>query len=162
MSFVSRHLVALGALLVLPFVLHAQTAAATPLKSDQRRVSLTVATRALARGEALQLTDIAVVDTIITWRWNAQSPDTTRALPGWVTRRPIMAGEVLRAPAVSPAPLIESGATVKAIWQDGPITLVINGVATNTATAGAPVGVRINRTRRLDGVAIAPNTVRLR
>jgi flagellar basal body P-ring formation protein FlgA len=162
MSFVSRHLVALGALLLLPLVLHAQTAAATPLKSDQRRVSLTVATRALARGEALQPTDIALVDTIITWRWNGQSPDTTRALPGWVTRRPIMAGEVLRTPAVTPPPLIESGATVKAIWQDGPITLVINGVATNTATVGAPVGVRINRTRRLDGVAIAPNTVRLR
>lgn len=163
MSFVSRHLVALGALLLLPFVLHAQTvAAATPLKSDQRRVSLTVATRALVRGEALQPADIAVVDTIITWRWNGQSPDTTRALPGWITRRPIMAGEVLRAPAVSAPPLIESGAAVKAIWQDGPLTLVINGVATNTATAGASVGVRIDRTRRLDGVAIAPNTVRLR
>jgi flagella basal body P-ring formation protein FlgA len=73
-----------------------------------------------------------------------------------------MAGEVLRAPAVAPPPLIESGATVKAIWQDGPLMLVISGVATNAATTGAPVGVRINRTRRLDGVAIAPNTVRLR
>ncbi len=163
MSFVSRHLVALVALLLLPCVLCAQPAAvSTPLKSDQRRVSLTVATRAMARGEALQPADIAVVDTIITWRWNGLAPDTTRALPGWVTRRPIMAGEVLRAPAVSAPPVIAGGATVKAIWQDGPLTLVLSGVATNTASVGAPVGVRIDRTRRLDGIAIAPNTVRLR
>ncbi len=163
MAFVSRHLVALVAFLRLPSGLGAQPAAiSTPLRSDQRRVSLTVATRALARGETLQPVDIAVVDTIIAWRWNGVAPDTTRALPGWVTRRPIMAGEVLRAPAVSAPPVIAGGATVKAIWQDGPLTLVLTGVAINTATVGAPVGVRIDRIRRLDGIAIAPNTVRLR
>ncbi len=140
----------------------AQPSATGVLRGDQRRVSLTVATRAIARGEVLQTSDIARADTVIIWRWNGLAPDTTPALPGWVARRPIAAGEVLRAPAVSPPPVIESGATVKAIWQDGPLTLVINGVATNSAIAGAPVGVRIDRSRRLDGVAVAPNTVRLR
>jgi flagella basal body P-ring formation protein FlgA len=38
----------------------------------------------------------------------------------------------------------------------------MSGVATNTAALGAPVGIRIDRTRRLDGIAVAPNTVRLR
>lgn len=137
-------------------------ASAQSVARDQRRVTLTVATRALVRGELLQPTDIALVDTIITWRWNNVAPDTTRALPGWVTHRPIAVGEVLRAPAVSPPPVIASGATVSAIWQDGPLKLVIAGVATNSAIVGAPVGVRIGRTRRLDGVAVAPNLVRLR
>lgn len=146
---------------LLPVALQAQ--GATPaLRHDQRRVSLTVATRDLARGDTLRSEDIAVRDTVITWRWNGVAPDTTRALTGWVTRRHIAAGEVLRAPAVTPPPVIASGATVTAIWQDGPLKLVLSGVATNTATVGAPVGVRIDRTRRLDGIAIAPNTVRLR
>ncbi|MCE2901263.1 MAG: flagellar basal body P-ring formation chaperone FlgA [Gemmatimonas sp.] len=133
----------------------------TPLRRDQRRVRLTVAARALARGETLRAEDIAHRDTVILWRWNS-APDTTSALPGWVTRRALAAGEVLRAPAVSAPPVISSGAPVTAIWQDGPLRLVITGVATNAATAGAPVGVRIDRTRRLDGIAVAPNTVRLR
>jgi flagella basal body P-ring formation protein FlgA len=137
------------------------SAPATSLRRDQRRITLTVAARALARGDTLRAEDIARRDTVITWRWSS-APDTTPALPGWVTRRALAAGEVLRAPAVSAPPVISSGAPVTAIWQDGPLRLVITGVATNAATAGAPVGVRIDRTRRLDGIAVAPNTVRLR
>lgn len=150
--------------LLLPVALRAQstTTALPSLRSDQRRVSVTVATRAIMRGETLQASDIAVTDTVITWRWNGIAPDTTRAQAGWVSHRAIAAGEVLRAPAVTPPPVITSGSTVKAIWQDGPLTLVMSGVATNTAALGAPVGIRIDRTRRLDGIAVAPNTVRLR
>jgi flagella basal body P-ring formation protein FlgA len=51
---------------------------------------------------------------------------------------------------------------VTAIWQDGPLRVVVTGIATNTAAIGAPVGVRIDPTRRLDGIAAGPNTVRLR
>lgn len=145
-----------------PRALGAQPVDTVALRSDQRRVSVSVATRALLRGDTLRVDDIAVVDTVITWRWNGIAPDTTRAQAGWITRRPIAAGEPLRAPAVTPPPVIASGATVTAIWQDGPLRLVMSGVATNTATIGAPVGVRIDRTRRLDGIAVAPNTVRLR
>lgn len=156
--------------LFLPMALRAQNAqnaqnmanTNTSMRSDQRRVSVAVATRNITRGETLQSADIAVMDTVITWRWNGVTPDTTRAQAGWVSHRAIAAGEVLRAPAVTPPPVITSGSTVKAIWQDGPLTLVMSGVATNTATIGAPVGIRIDRTRRLDGIAVAPNTVRLR
>lgn len=132
-----------------------------PLARDQRRVTYTVATRAIARGEALRAEDIARLDTVITWRWSA-APDTTPAQPGWVTRRPIAMGEVLRAPAVSPPAAITGGQPVTAIWQDGALRLVLTGVATNTAALGSTVGVRIDRTRRLDGVAVGPNLVRLR
>ena len=126
------------------------------------RVTLPVATRALQRGDTLHANDIALLDTTIVWHWNGIAPDTTRPLPGWVTHRPIAAGEVLRAPAVSAPPIVASDATVTAIWQDGSVRLVLIGVATNSAALGAPVSVRVDQMRRLDGVAIAPNTVRLR
>jgi len=136
-------------------------AAPSPLARDQRRVTYTVATRAIARGETLRTEDIVRLDTVITWRWSA-APDTTPAQPGWVTRRPIAMGEVLRAPAVSPPAAVTGGQPVTAIWQDGALRVVLTGVATNTAAVGSAVGVRIDRTRRLDGVAVGPNLVRLR
>ena len=134
----------------------------TLLGAQERTISVSVAARALARGDTLQAGDIATMDTTIVWRWNSIAPDTTRALPGWVTRRNVARGEVLRAPAVMPPPAITSGTRVTAIWQDGPLRVVVTGIATNTAAIGAPVGVRINPTRRLDGIAAGPNTVRLR
>ena len=162
-SYLLSLFAAMAVSLLLPMAVRAQAAPATSaLRNDQRRVSVTVATRAIVRGETLQATDIAVADTVIVWRWNGMAPDTTRAQAGWVAQRAIAAGEVLRAPAVTPPPVITSGSPVKAIWQDGPLTLVMSGVATNTAALGAPVGIRIDRTRRLDGIAVAPNTVRLR
>lgn len=132
------------------------------LAAQVRTVSVSVAARAITRGDTLEAGDIATVDTTIVWRWTTIAPDTTRALPGWVAHRHIAAGEVLRAPAVSPPPVVTSGTKVTAIWQDGPVRLVFTGIATNTAAIGAPVGVRIDPTRRLDGIAAGPNTVRLR
>lgn len=140
----------------------ATPAVAAPLARDQRRVTVAVATRFLPRGTMLRDQDFARRDTVIVWRWGAVGPDTTRVQPGWVTRRPIAAGEVLRSPAVMPPPVVESGRPVHAIWQEGPVRLVLAGTATNTAALGAPVGVRIDRGRRLDGIAVAPDTVRLR
>lgn len=132
-----------------------------PLRRDQRRVTVAVATRDLARGTVLQDTDIAHKDTVITWRWSG-TPDSTAVIAGWVTHRAIVSGEVLRAPAVSAPAAVTGGRPVTAIWQDGAVRLVITGVAINTAAVGAPVGVRIDRSRRLDGIAVAPNTVRIR
>lgn len=138
------------------------TGATSALGAQTRTVTWSVAARALVRGDTLQADDIATVDTTIVWRWNGLTPDTTRALPGWVAHRNIAAGEVLRAPAAGPAPVVKNGTKVTAIWQDGPLRMVITGIATNNAAIGAPVGVRIDPTRRLDGIAAGPNTVRLR
>ncbi|MEQ1691849.1 MAG: flagellar basal body P-ring formation chaperone FlgA [Gemmatimonas sp.] len=126
------------------------------------RVRLSIATRALLRGDTLRADDIAVIDTAIVWRWSTSAPDTTRALPGWIARRPIAVGEVLRYPAIGAPPVVRVGTHVSVIYQDGPVRILLTGVATNTAPLGAPVGVRIDPTRRLDGIAVAPNTVRLR
>jgi flagella basal body P-ring formation protein FlgA len=143
----------------------AQAASATPASTVARgtaRVRLSVAARAVQRGDTLRAEDIAIVDTTIVWRWTTIAPDTTRALPGWIAHRPITAGEVLRFPAVSAPAIVNAGATVLAIYQDGQVRIRLTGTATNTASLGAPVGVRIDPTRRLDGIAVAPNTVRLR
>jgi len=126
------------------------------------RLSLPVATRDLPRGETLRAGDFTLVDTTLVWRWNGVSPDTTRAIIGWVTRRPIVAGELLRVPAVAAPSAVTGGSTVSVLYQDGPVRLVLTGVATNSAPLGAAVGVRIDRARRLDGIAVAPNTVRIR
>ena len=37
---------------------------------------------------------LEIVDTSIVWRWNTL-PDTTRAQPGWITRRAIAAGNFI-------------------------------------------------------------------
>jgi flagella basal body P-ring formation protein FlgA len=137
------------------------TASGTPPRGVAR-VTVGVATRALARGETLTAADIAVVDTTMVWRWNTVAPDTVRAVPGWVTHRAIAQGEVLRAPAVQPPAAIATGAAITAIYRDGPLQLVLTGIATNSAAIGAPVGIRIDRSRRLDGIAVGPNLVRLR
>lgn len=119
------------------------------------------AIHAMPRGQTIAASDFVLVDTVITWPWNSQ-PDTVRAIAGWVTRRAIAAGEFLRAPGVAPATLITMGSLVKVLWQDGSLRLTLTGTATNNAALGAPVGVRIDKNRRLDGIAVAPNTVRLR
>ena len=142
----------------------AQQAAAegTTVPRGYVRLSLPVATRDMARGETVSANDFRMLDTTMVWRWNGATPDTTRAITGWVTRRAIAAGELLRAPAVAAPPAVTGGSTVSVIYQDGPVRLVLTGVATNSAPLGAAVGVRIDRARRLDGIAVGPNTVRLR
>lgn len=154
-------LLAIVALATNTVELSAQTSADNTPRG-MARVRLSVATRALQRGETLRAEDIAVVDTSIVWRWANSAPDTTRAQAGWVTRRPISAGEVLRFPAVGAPAIVTAGSSVTMIYQDGPVRIQLVGVATNTASLGAPVSVRIDNTRRLDGIAVAPNTVRLR
>lgn len=131
------------------------------LKRDQKRVRIAVASRPIARGAVLSSEDFAVVDTLITWRWPGE-PRMALPTEGWIAHRAIAAGETLRSPAVSPPAVISSGSTVVAVWQEGAVRIVVSGVATNTAALGDQVGVRVDRTRRLDGIAIAPDTVRLR
>lgn len=130
--------------------------------SAQARMTWPRATRALQRGETLRAEDFVLADTVIAWHWKEPSTDTITAVAGWVTRRPIAEGEFMHTPSIAPANAITMGSTVKILYQDGPVRLTLTGTATNNATLGAPVGVRIDKNRRLDGIAVGPNTVRLR
>ena len=126
------------------------------------KVTWPKAQRAFQRGDTMRAEDYVLADTVIPWHWASVQPDSTRAITGWVARRTIAVGEFMRSPAVAPAPVIAQGSTVKVLWQDGTLRLTLVGTATNNAALGAPVGVRIDKNRRLDGVAVAPNTVRIR
>ncbi len=120
-----------------------------------------VATRDLARGDTLRDGDIALVDTLVERR-PPFGLDTTTPRRGWLVQRAIAAGEWLRAPAVIAPPAVTAGQPVYALWRDDHVTLAMAGVALRTAPVGATVSVRVGRTRRLDGVVIAPDTVRIR
>jgi flagella basal body P-ring formation protein FlgA len=159
--YVATILAGLAATLLAPRLAGAQGAAA-PAAPGLLALRLPVALRDLARGDTVRADDVAWRDTTLVWRWRVLPADTGVDVTGWVARRAIARGEALRAPAVAPPTVVESGATVRAIWQDGGVRLVLTGVAVNDAPLGAPVAVRIDRTRRLDGIAVAPNTVRLR
>jgi flagella basal body P-ring formation protein FlgA len=139
-------------------------AARTPraMSAGSMRVSLAVASRGLQRGDTIRANDFTLVDSTITWRWSMPSADTARVQPGWVAQRAIAVGEVLRSPSVQPPAVITGGSVVKVIFRDGPVQVVLSGTAITSATLGAPVGVRIDRTRRIEGIAVAPNTVRIR
>lgn len=147
-------------------VVHAQVAqspvASAAVKRGTASVTWPRAVRALQRGEVVRANDYVLADTAIAWHWNDAPADTMRSITGWVARRAIAAGEFMHAPAVAPPHVVMMGSAVKVLWQDGPVSLTLVGTATNNAALGAPVGVRIDRNRRLDGVAVGSNIVRLR
>ena len=157
-----------------PLVVHAQalpatsaTSAGTTLASTSaataaRALTWTraIATRPLLRGDTLRADDFALRDTSVTRL--PFGADTTTPRAGWLIQRPIAAGEWLRAPAVIARPAVTAGQAVHAIWSDGSVQLAVSAVALNSAPVGGPVAVRVGRTRRLDGIAVAPDSVRLR
>ncbi|MEP6781947.1 MAG: flagella basal body P-ring formation protein FlgA [Gemmatimonadaceae bacterium] len=136
------------------------TADTTVVPHGMARVTWARALRAMRRGDTLHTEDFSLADTVIVWPWN--TPPESPAQAGWLVKRAFFAGEFMRSPSVAPLPVITTGSTVKVLWQDGGVRLTLSGVATNNAALGAPVGVRIDRNRRLDGIAVGANSVRLR
>jgi flagellar basal body P-ring formation protein FlgA len=120
-----------------------------------------IAVRPLMRGDTLQADDFVLADTLVQRR-PPYGADTTTPQAGWLVQRPIGAGEWLRTPAVIPVPAVTAGRPVHAIYHDGTVQLAVSGIALRSAPIGGSVTVRIGRTRRLDGIVIAPDSVRLR
>lgn len=115
-----------------------------------------VATRALARGTVLSVDDFAFRDT--TLRGPA---DTSRVDAGWVTRRAIAVGEVLRSPAVEPPTIVSANQSVEIVWRDQNVRLTIRGIAARNASLGERVPVRTELGRRIDATVVGPGRVRL-
>jgi len=120
-----------------------------------------VATRALARGDTLRADDFTFADTTLT-RGVPYGLDTTSPAAGWIVQRAVQTGEWLRRPTVIPAPAVTAGQPVHALWHDGQVRVAVAGVALNSAPIGGRVAIRVGRARRLDGVVVAPDSVRLR
>lgn len=111
-----------------------------------------VAARRLARGTVLKASDFVV--TI-----SRAVADSTRVAAGWITRRVIHQGEVLRPPAVAPAPLVRAGDNVRFVVQQPGLQMAWLGTATTSGELGAPVRVRLGPKRLLLGIVTAAGTV---
>jgi flagellar basal body P-ring formation protein FlgA len=146
---------------------HAQATALTHTASPRATSAATlvwtraIAVRPLMRGDTLQAADFTLADTLVQRR-PPYGADTTTPKAGWLVQRPIGAGEWLRTPAVIPVPAVTAGRPVHAIYNDGTVQLAVSGIALRSAPIGGSVTVRIGRTRRVDGIVIAPDSVRLR
>lgn len=129
-------------------VAHAQT------REPTRRVA--VATRTLARGTVITADDFVMRDTTV-----RGYVDTTTVGEGWVTRRLIGAGEVLRSPAVERPYAVTANQPVELEWQSSNVRLTLRGVATRNAALGERIPVRTDSGRRVEATVIAPGRVRL-
>ena len=123
-------------------------------QEGRRRVA--VAARLLPRGTVLGAEDIVYRDSTI------RGPiDTNTVAAGWVTRRLIGAGEVLRSPAVERPTIVSANTPVDVEWADKNVVVTMRGVAARNAGLGERVPVRTGFGRRVDGTVIAPGRVRI-
>lgn len=119
-------------------------------------LDVVVATRRLPRGTVLTPRDLAPARRAV---GGILRSSYTPAAPGWVTRRVIQAGEVLRAPAVAPAPLVAAGQPVRfTLYQDG-LALTLDGTAPVAGALGDTIPVRLGARRQLRGVVTGPAQV---
>jgi flagella basal body P-ring formation protein FlgA len=117
-----------------------------------------VAARRLERGAVLAEDDIERRRVV---HWGAPPRDAPAVTLGWVARRVIPAGEPLRPPAVAPPLLVDAGELVQVIVRRGTVEVTLRARAAGPAAAGQRVAVRTEAGRRLEGIAIAPGTVRI-
>jgi flagella basal body P-ring formation protein FlgA len=113
-----------------------------------------VAARDLPRGAVLERQDIALAP--------AEGGGEAVTDPeGWVTRRVIAKGEVLRKPAITRPDLVASGEVVQLVWRQGSVELRLIGRAMGSAARGERVHVRVDGKRRFTGVVEGPALVRI-
>jgi flagella basal body P-ring formation protein FlgA len=121
--------------------------------------TVAVAARPLAAGVRLAAGDVAAAPHVT---WGPPVPPRERPGAGWEVRRTLAAGETLVRPAVLPPPLVAAGDPVRLVWQQGGVSVVMEGIALNGARRDEVVRARIQgRSARLAGRAIAPGVVEL-
>lgn len=133
-------------------ITHAQVAQTR----DTHRVA--IATHDLARGTVLSDADMKWTDTT---GIAANSSDTVRITAGWVARRSIRTGEILREPGVSRPDMVTSGDAVDVVYSTPEVTISVRGTAIGSGGQGDPVYVKLDNRKRLRGVVTAANTVRV-
>ena len=139
-----------------------QAARVVPM-TDARVVPMTdahVAARRIPRGTVLRAADMTIAR--VPARVDARGvvhADTTPVIPGWIARRVIQRGEVLRAPAVAPAPLVAAGQAVQFTYQQDGLELTLDGGAPVAGSLGDTIPVRLGARRRVTGVVAGPARV---
>ncbi len=122
------------------------------------RMSTPVATRDLPRGYVLTVGDVEWQEIVF---WGAPTEPDTRPREGWISRRPITAGDPLVSPQVNPRPAVASGTNVTVRWTTGRVTVELSGRAVGNAALGEEVSVRLKTGLRVRGIAIDSITVLL-
>lgn len=115
-----------------------------------------VAARELARGEVLAAADVAFEPA-----GDRRVAGVVDRPVGWVTRRVVAAGEVLRAPTIARPDAVRSGDAVQLVWREGGVELRIRGKAMGSAPLGERIKVHVDGRRRFEGVVEGPALVRL-
>lgn len=127
---------------------------ATAQQASEGEGTVPVAARDLPRGTVLQREDIALAPA-------AAGGGAVADPEGWLTRRVIAEGEVLREPAITRPNLVASGEVVQLVWRQGSIELRLIGRAMGSAARGERVHVRVDSKRRFAGVVEGPALVRI-
>ncbi len=125
-----------------------------------RTVAQVVATRALPAGAVLGPEDMRVEPRL---SWGAPARDSVNATaPGWVVKRPVAGGDVLEGWRVAPPPVVSAGKPVRVLWNEGNVSVALEGVALNDAAVGQSVRVRTSgRIGVVAGTATAPGVARM-
>lgn len=110
----------------------------------------------IPRGTTLDSTHVARESSIA---WGGPAYARPHDVLGWITRRPLAAGELLVEPAVAPPPAVTAGEDIRVLVQNGPVQLMVPGRALGTAAAGEQVRVRLATGRRMTGIAEADGVV---
>jgi flagellar basal body P-ring formation protein FlgA len=109
-----------------------------------------VAARDLPRGTVLEAGD-----------FRFQASTELEGPVGWVTRRVVNEGEVLRPPTIAPADVVRSGDPVQLVWRSGDLELRLSGHAMGSAAVGEVVRVRVDSRRRFEGTVLEEGIVLL-
>jgi flagella basal body P-ring formation protein FlgA len=126
--------------------------------ANRGSVRIPVASHDLTRGTVLSASDFHWSDTTLT---DGSTPDAAPVSAGWVTRRVIHAGEILREPGVAKPDVISAGDAVDVVYWTPGVSIRLRGTAIGRGRIGDEVYVKLDNRRRLHGVISGPNTVRV-
>ncbi len=111
-----------------------------------------VAARALRVGMRLVEGDIREEPYL---QWGPPIQESFAPAPGWVVRRILTPGDPLDGSRVAPPPLVEAGQPVRLLWNEGNVSIALEGVALHAAAMGETVRIR---TSGRNGVVLATVT----
>lgn len=119
-----------------------------------------VASRTLRAGVRLVDGDIREESRV---EWGPPATDAgAEPGPGWLVKRTIAAGEPLDPMRVAPPPVIETGQPVRVLWQQGTVSVALEGTAMNEAAIGGTIRVRFpDRSRTITGTVTGPGEARM-
>jgi flagella basal body P-ring formation protein FlgA len=80
---------------------------------------------------------------------------------GWITRRVIREGELLKEPAIAPAQLVRAGAEVTVRAEMGGVLVTRTGTATSSGSLGDRIRVRLDAQHTITGIVASSATVKI-